>query len=149
MSTKEIKAFNAAAQKFMQFQEKGEPVATQEGVELFMAMLKIAPQRVRQVIMLGGSRDGLLPMKLTKPPIGKTYWDWVFSADDFYERMQDDENKLGFDLKLKSFQDACKAEGIDPSQQIQRYRASKPDADEAEKTAWALFDRLTGKGGPA
>ena len=147
MSTKEMEAFNTAAHKFVQFQEKG-PVANNEGLALFMEMLKVAPERVRQTIMLGASRDGLLPMVVTKPPIGKTYWGWVFSADDFYERMQDEYNKESFDLKLKSFQDACTIEGVDPSPLIQRYRANMPDADGAKKDAFALFDKLTGKGNP-
>lgn len=144
--TENIQAFNAAAQKFLQFQEKG-PVDNTEGMTLFMDMLRVAPHRVRQTLMLGASRAGLLPLALTKPPIGKTYWDWVFSADDFYERLQDADSKESFELRLKSFQDACKSEGVNPAPLVQRYSTTRPDAVGAQKEAGALLAKLAGKGG--
>lgn len=138
-------AFNAAAEKFIQHQEKV-PKIDQEGFTLFMEMLRHAPDRLQRTIMLGAGRDGLLPVVVTKPPAGKTYWDWTFSADDFYERLQESEGKDGFDLKLKNFQDACQSEGVRQPPVAPRYPTVKPDPEAAQQEAWNLFLKLQGKG---
>lgn len=110
--TIQMQAFNTAAEKFVQLFEASGTSATQEGVAAYMAMMKLAPERIRTLFMLGGQRDGLIPMAVTRPPAGHSYWDWVYSPADAHQRLLACTTQPSIDMARQLLKDACKAAGV-------------------------------------
>jgi hypothetical protein len=110
--TIQMQAFNAAAEKFVQIFEAAGRSATQEGAEAYIAMMKLAPDRIRSLFMMGGQRDGLIPMAVTRPPAGQSYWDWVYSPADARQRLLACTTQPSIDMARQLLKDACKAAGV-------------------------------------
>jgi hypothetical protein len=112
ITTKQMSTFNAAAEKFVQFFERGDG-ATEEGKVAFMTMMHAAPERIRKMLQIGLSRGmQLLPFEITRPPVGKSYWDWVYSPADIQKRAQECKAQSNLDEMAAFLKDSCKASGV-------------------------------------
>lgn len=112
----QIQSFNSAAEKFVQFFERGE-YATQAGKAAFMAMMKLAPKRVHNMLLLGMKRNtGLLPMAVTRPPEGMSFWEWVYSPADIHQRLLACTTPSAMDEMRHLLQDVCKGAGVSITQ---------------------------------
>lgn len=112
ITTKQMSTFNAAAEKFVQFFERGEG-ATPEGKYAFITMMKAAPERIRKMLEIGLGRGmQLLPYEITRPPVGKAYWDWVYSPADIQKRAQACKSQSNLDEMTAFLKDSCKASGV-------------------------------------
>lgn len=115
ITTKQMRAFNSAAEKFVQIFETAGKGATQEGAEAYIAMMKCAPERIRALFLMGSQRDGLIPMAVTRPPAGQSYWDWVYSPADAHQRLLACTTQASIDMAQQLLKDACKASGVSTS----------------------------------
>lgn len=109
IQTIQMRDFNAAAEKFVQLFEAAGGVATQEGGRAWIAMMKVAPERIRTLVLLGGQRDGLIPMEVTRPPVGTSYWEWVYSPADIEQRLTTLKPTASDGSMRELLKDACKA----------------------------------------
>jgi len=108
-ATNDKAAFNEAAENFVQLFDRGE-YGSSAGKHAFMTMMRSAPKRIRQFFARAADHSVICPMKVTRPPAGQTYWEWVYSMSDFLERLHAATDEHSFDLMLGLFLDACDVE---------------------------------------
>jgi hypothetical protein len=113
--TKQIQAFNAAAENFVRVFDSVGGKATQASVEAWAAMMKLAPERIRTMVALGASRDGTVPMLVTRPPIGESFWGWVYSPPDIYKRLMECGSGSARADLIVLLRATCEASGVDPA----------------------------------
>lgn len=115
ITTKQMSTFNAAAEKFVVLFELGS-AASEDGKLAFMNMMYAAPERIRKMLQISTQRGAtLLPMEVTRPPEGKTYWDWVYSPSDIQRRFQTCKTQSQREEMALLLKDTCKASGVSAS----------------------------------